>query len=120
MDASLELYKQTVDGLANLHHGVHRMWVKERGWPDLPQNKGINEFLRRLNEAEKDILVDLLENARDGGIHDVLVYLNDQMDIEGTRIVQDGVEMAHQPFDTELYYDWTCRRQGDAWPDEKG
>ena len=120
MKPSLQLYKQTVDGLAQLHKGVHRLWVKERGWPDLPENKAINEFLSRLGDDEKDILADLLERARDGGIHDTLVYLNDRMAIDGMRLVQDGVEMAHQPFDTELYYDWTCRREGDDWPDEEG
>ncbi len=117
MDPSLQLYKRTIDGLAQLHKGVHRRWIRE-GWPDSPKNKGINDLLSRLDAREKELLADLLEHAHDGGIHCALGYLNDQMAIDGMRIVQDGVEMAHQPFGAELYYDWKSRRLGNAWPDE--
>ena len=116
---SLALYKEIVDGLTKLSKGVHRVWVKERGWPDLPENKNINEFIERLSDSDKDILVQLLEQARHSGIHDTLVYINDRMAINGLEFVEEGVKMSFQPFDTELYYDWVCRSEGDSWPDEK-
>ena len=119
MDKSLKLYKEIIDGIANLGKGVHRIWVKERGWPKLPKNEHINNYLKNLSDEEKDILVELLESARSGGIHDTLVYLNDRMAIDGLKFIENSVEMAHEPFDTTLYFDWVCRTEGDAWPDEK-
>ena len=119
MNASLALYKEIVDELAQLHDGVHHKWVMEKGWPDLPANKEINTFIGDLTMQQKKILANLLVDARRGGIHDTLVCLNDRMAIDGLRFVEDGVEMAHQPFDCTLYYDWTCRREGDSWPDEE-
>jgi hypothetical protein len=117
MDAPLNLYKSLVDGLATLHKGVHRAWI-ERGWPDVSDASSVRQLLAKLTPDEKKLLADLLESARDGGVHDTLVYLNDRMAINGLRFTQEGIELAHQPFDTELYYDWTSRRQGDNWPDE--
>ncbi len=119
MNKSIQLYKEVVDELAQLHKGVHRKWVTEMGWPKIPKNEKINNLIGKLSNDDKLILVDILESARDGGIHDTLVRLNDRMSIEGLRFVENGVEMAHEPFDTELYYDWVCRREGDLWPDEE-
>ncbi|WP_221033313.1 DUF6547 family protein [Actomonas aquatica] len=117
-DPALQLYKSVVDGFAQIHEGVHRVWVTERGFPDLPENREKNQFLSELRPDQKEVLVQMLEEARDGGIHDTLVYLHDRMAIEGLRLREGGIEMAHEPFDTQLYYDWVCRRAGDNWPDE--
>jgi hypothetical protein len=119
MSSPLKLYKSIVDALALLGKGVYSNWVMEKGtWPDLPQNKVINVFLSKLDKNDKKVLVLLLEQARDGGIHDTLALLNDRMILEGLRFVEKGIEMPLQPFDTDLYYDWHCRKEGDPWPDE--
>lgn len=120
MGKSLDLYKSIVDGLADLGKGVYRNWISERGaWPDLPENKPINDFLSKLDPNDKEILIDLLEDAREEGIHDTLVYFYDRMTIDGLKIIEKNVEMTIDPFGTELYYDWTCRVEGDLWPDEE-
>ena len=120
MNQSIALYKTIVDALANLGRGVYRNWVIERGfWPQLPKNEAINDFLNRLNQSDKEVLVNLLEEARDGGIHDTLAFFNDKISVDGLKIVENDVEMAQEPFGTELYYDWVCRREGDPWPSEE-
>ena len=119
MKAPLQLYKSIIDGLAQLYEGVYRAWVTEKGWPKIPENTKVNKFIENLSNEDKEILVRILEEARSSGIHDTLVYFNERMSIEGLRFVEKGVEMAHEPFDTELYYDWVCRREGDSWPDEE-
>jgi hypothetical protein len=63
------------------------------------------------------VLADLLQDARDGGIHDVLAYLNDQIALDGLRLTKHGRELPREPFGTELYYDWTRRKESDEWPD---
>jgi hypothetical protein len=61
----------------------------------------------------------MVQQARDGGIHDELVYLNDEVAIRKLRLVRDGVELAREPFGMEMYCDWWARSQGDTWPDKK-
>jgi hypothetical protein len=114
----LDQYKMFIDGFVAIRPCVTSRWVREdREWPDLPTNQPINEFLSALTPAQKEVLASLLQEARDGGIHDALSYLTDEIHRSGLRIVIDGVELPVEPFDSEMYYDWVCRREGDDWPD---
>ena len=60
----------------------------------------------------------MMEDARDSGTHDVLRYLQEQMDLEGLKLVKDGVELPNSPFGTELFWDWGARADGMEWPTE--
>lgn len=42
---------------------------------------------------------------------------SEQINLNGMDISFGGVAMAKEPFDTELYFDWVFRREGDDWPD---
>jgi hypothetical protein len=119
MNPQLALYKRLIDGLVELRTGVLGLWIKERGWPDLPKNREINELLSKLTPQEKDAVASIAQQARDGGIHDTLVFLNDEINQNGLRITQNSVEMAVEPYATELHWDWTCRREGDEWPEHQ-
>jgi hypothetical protein len=114
---ALDDYKAFIEALVGIRPDVSAAWVREkRRWPDLPENKAINAFVGKLTDAQREVLAALLQEARDGGIHDTLVYLTDEINLAGLRIVRNGRELPVEPFGTELYYDWTCRRDGDAWP----
>ncbi|AET61937.1 hypothetical protein HPL003_26105 [Paenibacillus terrae HPL-003] len=39
--------------------------------------------------------------------------------MNGMKIIKNDVEITKEPFDTEMYFDWVCRRKGDPWPDSK-
>jgi|SRR5262245_14466989 len=117
----LDDYKAFIDALVGIRPDVCARWVRERrGWPDLPENKAINAFVAKLTDAQREVLATLLQHARDGGIHDTLAYLTDEINVEGLRIVRNGRELPVEPFGTEMYYDWTCRREGDPWPKADG
>lgn len=117
-DSPLDFYKRFIDALVEIRPDVSAMWLRDkRPWPDLPENQAINAFVSNLSDDHRTILGDLLQDARDGGIHDTLAYLNDQINLGGVRLVCEGTELPVEPFGTELYYDWTCRREGDPWPD---
>lgn len=118
MPTPIQLYKDFIDGLVKLREGVLHRWVTERGWPDLPENKRINEVLASLTPQQKEVVADIVRQARRGGIHDVLAYLNDKIAIDDLRISQMGVEFPIEPFET-LHYDWISRCEGDPWPDEQ-
>lgn len=116
---SLELWKLFVDSFATLHDGVHRKWVAEDGrYPDTADNKEINGVLAEISHTQRQVIAEMLVRARRGGIHDALVVINDRMAVDGGRYSEGEVEMAFQPFGSELYYDYVCRREGDAWPDD--
>lgn len=119
MNNRLTLYKQFIDDLVTLRPTILARWVKEKGWPNQPENKGINKLLGELTPEQKDVLAQMLQQARDGGIHDVLVYLTDENKLEELRLVKNGVELAVEPYGTEMYYDWVCRSEGDEWPEHQ-
>ena len=60
----------------------------------------------------------MLQEERAAGIHDVLVYFQEQMDLKGLRIAINGTELPSSPF-WDMFHDWQYRRAGDTWPDEK-
>jgi len=116
---NLDQYKMFIDDLVKLRPCVQSTWVQKDGWPKLPQDEQINQFLDVLTSEQKMVLSQMLQQARDGGIHDTLVYLNERITLDDLRIVVQGSELPVEPFDTELHYDWICRTEGDEWPDKK-
>lgn len=84
----------------------------------MPDAPSVRPLLAKLSAEEKNLLIRLLEKAREGGMHDTLVYLNDEMSIRDLRFKKGQIELPHQPFDNQLYYDWISRRDGIPWPDE--
>ena len=83
-----------------------------KGWPNLPENQEVNEVLGALTDQQRNVLAQLLQRSRDGGIHDVLAYLNEAIGRKDLRLVTPRGELPVEPFGTELHYDWTCRREG--------
>lgn len=109
-------YQEFVDGLVLRRKGVLSDWIMEGGWPQLEKNRRINEFLLRLSPSEREVLAEIASRARDGGIHDTLVYIQEQMDLGGLVLVGDGVELPVSPYDTGIFWDWMARASGEEWP----
>lgn len=113
----LDYYKRIIDGLVRIRADVDARRLRERaGFPERPENEAINQMLSQASESQINVLMDLIQRARDGGIHDTLAFLGDEMKLNGLRLVQNGVELPVDPFGSELYYDWVCRCEGDTWP----
>ncbi|HZK80972.1 MAG TPA: DUF6547 family protein [Humisphaera sp.] len=119
MNPQLALWKTFVDGLVSKRIGVDGEWIRRKGWPDLPENLEINKLLSGLTPEQKEVLATIAQRARDGGIHDALVFLNERMNLKGLRIVEGGVEMAVEPYGTELFWDWVARSNGSPWPEHQ-
>jgi hypothetical protein len=118
MSTPLEDYKQFIDAIAALGPNVNARWVREKtDWPKLPENRSINRFLATLSDEQREVLAGLLDHSYDAGIHRLLAYLNDEIALAGLAITRNGRELPAQPFGSELYYDWVCRKAGDEWPD---
>jgi hypothetical protein len=119
MRTPLEEYKSLIDGLVGVRQGVLAAWVRQRKFPAVEENAAISELCARLSDADREAIALFVQRARESGIHDTLAFLHDRIQIDGLRFVKGGAELPVEPFDTQLYYDWTCRAMGDDWPDEK-
>lgn len=114
---SIEAYKQFVDDLVARASGVEaRRVLESTAWPDTPENTDLNKFLASLDSGQREILAQLLQHTREGGMHDVLAYLQEQSDDGNFQLVNCGTALPHDPFNSPLYYDWLCRLEGDEWP----
>jgi len=119
MNPQLAIYKTFIEGLVEQRTGVLGQWIRTKGWPDLPENRELNELLLRLTPNEKELIARIAQQARDGGIHDALVFLNERVNLKGLRITENGVEMAVEPYGTELFWDWVARCAGQEWPEHQ-
>lgn len=115
-EAGLERYQELIDELVKRREGVLPVWIREKGWPRLPENETVNAFLSKLTSDEKDVVVQMVREARDSGIHDVLVLMQELMDRNGLRLFIDGEELPVSPHGTEIFWDWTSRADGAPWP----
>ena len=118
MSTPLEDYQAFIDGLVRLSTSVSVRWVREgTGWPELPENQVINEFVISLPGHQRGVLAILLEGAFKEGAHQVLAYMIEMIDLKQLRLTQRGRELPVAPFGTELHYDWACRLADDDWPE---
>ncbi|EFM12495.1 conserved hypothetical protein [Paenibacillus curdlanolyticus YK9] len=117
--ASLDVYKSFIDDLVDIRPGVLTLWAESKGWPKTEENAKFNSFLSELTQEQRAILAMMIQQSRDGGIHDVLAYLSEETNLNGLKIMKNDVEMSVEPFGTQLYFDWVCRREGDDWPDSR-
>ena len=111
MSKDIRLYKKFIDDLVSQRDCVFAKRVRETHL--CPQS------IASLDNETKETIAKMLQDARDSGIHDVLVYLNEEMTLNEMRLVLADTELPVEPFDTEIFYDWVARCNGDTWPDEK-
>jgi len=74
-----------------------------------------NALVESMTPEQREFVSDLLQQEREGGMHDVLAVLTDGR----YHLSQDGVQLAFEPFGTESYFDFVARAAGDAWPNER-
>lgn len=122
MAESLELYKQFIDDLVEEREDVVARRFREKIM--MPRNSeeliAENNLIKKLNDDDRMLVSRLLQEARDGGVHDTLRYLNDEILCNGMKISIGGVELPESPFGMTMYQDWVGRVAGDYdWPDEE-
>jgi hypothetical protein len=88
-------------------------------WPSSSELAEFNGFLGGLTAGQREQASKLLTKAREGGIHDTLVVLSERMNLKDLRFVENGVALPHEPHGTEIYFDWTARCAGEAWPNDR-
>lgn len=115
MSNGLDLYKAFIDGLVKKKNCIQSKWITEKGYPDIADNKEINNLLSSLTDEQKSVLACMVQKARLSGIHDTLAYMNEMMDCDGLELSQNGEKYPYDEFDS-MHYDFICRCEGDEWP----
>jgi hypothetical protein len=119
MDNGIAIYKKFIDDMVQQRYSVTvNHWIKGQGVPKGSDLKRIYDFISALSIDQKDVLAEIVQMERDGGIHDVLAYLDEQRDLDSMVISVNGIEMAVSPFES-MHYDFVARCDGDTWPDER-
>ena len=114
----MEEYKEFIDALVSIAESPTGQRVRAGLGValGLGNDEVYNSMLRRLSTADRELLADLLDDARSGGIHDMLSL----MTFRELELSRDGQKLAHEPFGTQAHYDFVSRKAGDTWPDEQG
>ena len=115
MSSSIDLYKQFIDAMVDISPSVAADRVRSGVWhPEPPPDQvRYNQLLKEFTSEQRELVARIIQEAADSAVHDVLVRLHD----DNYQLSKDGVNLAVEPFDTEPFYDYVCRRAGDDWPE---
>lgn len=116
MADGLKFYKAFIDGLVERKNSVQATWITGNGYPDTAGNREINALLSKLSPEQKSVLAKMVQDARISGIHDTLAYMNGMMDCDGLVLSQNGEAFTYDEYES-MHFDFTCRCEGDEWPD---
>ncbi len=118
---SLDVYKAIIDQLVGetrlLGSSSH---VTENGiFSNAPAHRDFNEFIRSLSPQQRELLSRMLQEERDGAIHDVLAVLTWWITARGVALTLRGEEMPVELSGMGLHGDYVGRRDGWNWPAER-
>jgi hypothetical protein len=112
----LQEYQQFIDLLVQLSEkpGIETR-VIDSGWPEAgtdPDVMVFNELIASLSEEQREIVAKLMRRAREDGVHDVIVKLE-----EYNIVSPNGITLPRRPYRQFRLDDWYCRKEGDEWGD---
>jgi len=118
MTTPLDQYKLFIDDMVSISDSAAAKWVVENGFPDSPENVQKNELLKSLSKSQKEVISQIINDAKSSGIHDVLAYFNEKQNFNEIKVIKNDLELPVEPFNTEMYYDYIARLNGDQWPEQ--
>jgi hypothetical protein len=121
MNRNLEKYQEIIDIMVERRPCVLAKRIAEENyWPEGAAHAKFNSILASLTPEQRSAVAELLQSARDGGMHDTLMVLSEKMNLEGLRFTANGEELPHEPYGTEIFFDWVARLNGEPWPNHEG
>lgn len=116
MKKQLELYKSFVDGLVERKESITARRILSEGLPNTADNAQDNQILSTMSQEQRELLAKLLTQERISGMHDTLSYINELIDLEDLKLIQDGEALDNNNFES-LHYDFISRLEGDELPE---
>ncbi len=120
-------YKNFVDELVELSRvEVIAARIREYGHSertndaDLPleeKEQKRKELFLSLLPQQKEIIAELLDESYSSAIHDVACFLDSKFCSDELKMIWKGENVSSSPYAT-MHFDFVCRQEGDAWPDE--
>ncbi|MBO9492473.1 hypothetical protein J7384_19155 [Endozoicomonas sp. G2_1] len=114
---SMDEYKSLIDELVERSSSTKAEWVKKGQFPNTAENEAINKVLSSLSTEQRNVIADLVNDAKSSGVHDTLAYLSELQNLNNLKISINQSELPVEPFGTELNFDYTARQPGDEWPE---
>ncbi|GAB3538106.1 hypothetical protein GCM10027343_03010 [Noviherbaspirillum agri] len=113
-------YEKIIDSLVERRESVTATRVRAGElWLATAENARFNALIQSLSEEQRALVAELLQSERDAGIHDCLAVLSELMNLQDLRFAVHGKEIPHEPYGTEMYFDWIARASGEPWPQGK-
>jgi hypothetical protein len=89
MNSPIDAYHDFVDALVARRECVLAKRVQTAWrWPAESSFAKFNSLVEGLSQAQRDLLAALLQEARDGGIHDVLAEVSERANLKGFGLVR--------------------------------
>jgi hypothetical protein len=121
MNQGFAAYKAFIDGLVELAKRESSTAFRLRHGQQLvpapylsPDGVEQNRLAEELSPEQHEFVAKLVQEERQAAVGDVLAFLTWQH----YQLSKDGIDLAFEPFGTENYYDFVCRLNGDAWPED--
>ena len=114
-------YEKIIDALVDRRESITAIQVRHgEQWRPTAEKSKFNHLIQSASPEQLAQFSELLQSERDSGFHDALVVLSELMNLENLRFSVNGEELPHEPYGTELYFDWIARVSGEPWPQDKG
>jgi hypothetical protein len=114
----IDVYKAIIDQLV----GETRLFgssghvAKSAMFSKAPDHQRFNNFIRSLSPEHRELLSQMLQEERDGAIHDVLAALTWWITTRDVGLTFRGMPMPVELSGTGLHGDYVGRRDGWDWP----
>ena len=117
IDAYKAIIDQLVDQTRLAGPGSHV--ATKRIYSKAPSHGAFNQFIASLLPEQRETLARMLQDARDGAIHDVLAMLSWWVDTRGLAFTFRGEVMPVDLSGGGLHGDYVGRRDGWDWPTDR-
>jgi len=81
MSKEIDNYKDFIDGVVSIKGSAVAGWVEDGAYPYVPGNEEKNRILQTLSSEQKAEISKIVQESKESGIHDLLVFLNDYCEI---------------------------------------
>jgi hypothetical protein len=115
---ALDAYKDIIDQLAGETRLQGAGWqvAKSGIYSNAPAHNDYNKFIRSLSPQYRTLIARMLQDERDGAIHDVLAALTWWIIARGVGLTFRGKPMPVQLSGAGLHGDYVGRMNGWEWP----
>lgn len=118
---ALETYKAIIDEFVNKtrRYGSSSHVAESGFFSKAPAHEKFNMFIKALSPSQRQLLSEMLQEERDGAIHDLLAALSWWIDCQDVGFTYQGKPMPIDLSGMGLHGDYIGRRDGWEWPSQQ-